>query len=55
MIEIEDLSRTGGNANSIMMPLRQDMFGISLHTNLLCCDGKYSNYTETQQDAWNEI
>jgi hypothetical protein len=22
----------------------------------LCCDGKYSkDYTETQQDAWNEI
>jgi hypothetical protein len=28
LIEIEGLSRTGGNTNSIMMPLRQDMFGM---------------------------
>jgi hypothetical protein len=28
IIEIESLSRTGGNTNSIMMPLGQDMFGM---------------------------
>jgi hypothetical protein len=28
VIEIEGLSRTGGNTNIIMIPLRQDMFGM---------------------------
>jgi hypothetical protein len=29
IIEIEGLSRMGGNTNSIMMPIRQDMFGMN--------------------------